>query len=75
MGEDLVGGAGAGAQRAFHQARPGPGGVLPGEVDPAQGRGHQAREPGPGHHHPHARILSYLAIGPVARSLRAMAQA
>src|SRR6185437_15105915 len=24
-------------------------------------RGHQAREPGPGHHHPHARILSYLA--------------
>jgi hypothetical protein len=38
-------------------------------------RGHQAREPGPGHHHPHARILSYLATAPVARSLRAVAQA
>src|SRR5690242_18169185 len=39
MREDLVRGAGAGTQGAFHQARPGPGGVLPGEVDPAQGRG------------------------------------
>src|SRR5689334_24103885 len=39
MRENLGRGACAGAQRAFHQARPGPGGVLPGEVDPAQGRG------------------------------------
>jgi hypothetical protein len=38
-------------------------------------RGHQAREPGPGHHHSHARILSYLAMTPAARSLRARAQA
>ena len=37
--EHLIGGTGAGPQRAFHQAGPVPGGVLAREVHPAQGRG------------------------------------
>ncbi len=40
-GEDLVGGAQAGAQGALHQARPGSGGVLAGDVHPAQGSGYE----------------------------------
>lgn len=47
----------------------------PGACAGAQCALHQAREPGPGHYHSHARILSYLAMAPVARSLRARAQA
>ena len=39
-GEDFAGGAGAGAQGALHQARPGSGGVLAREVDPAHGSGY-----------------------------------
>ena len=35
LAEYLVGRAGTGAQRAFHQAGPVPGGVLPGEMHPA----------------------------------------
>ena len=40
-GEDLIGGAQAGAQSALHQAGPGSGGVLAGDVHPAQGSGYE----------------------------------
>jgi hypothetical protein len=61
MDENLVRGAGAGAQRAFHQARPGSGGglVVFHRADRAA-QPHRRRPPRePRHHHPHARILSY----------------
>jgi hypothetical protein len=45
MREDFTGGAHAGAQCPFHEARPGPGGVLAGEMDPAQGSRHDLRLP------------------------------
>jgi hypothetical protein len=45
MREDFTAGARAGAQCAFHQACPGSGGVLAGEVNPAQGRGDDHTRP------------------------------
>jgi hypothetical protein len=45
MGENLAGSAFAGAQRSFHQACPGSGGVLTGEVHPAQRSGDEVIVP------------------------------
>jgi hypothetical protein len=44
-GENFAGGACAGAQGSFHQACPGSGGVLPGEVHPAQRGGDETIVP------------------------------